>query len=346
MARKERKSNMELLRIVSMLFVLVLHANFFGIHTPSPKDLSAAPTLTFLRCFIEGLSVVAVNVFVLISGWFGIKFRFNKLGSLCFQVLFFSLGFFLVFAIISPSNALSLDKIKGILLMNGDYWFVKSYIVLFLLSPVLNAFVEHASHKQFLVVLLSYYTFHTVYGWLMDASVSFIMNGTTALSFVGLYMIGRYVRLYPSRITTMKKEIDLCVYVGCAFLLAVCCLFILYLGSHVSVEGRLFSYASPIIILSSIALLLFFSKLSFSSKAVNWIASSCFAVYLFHCNGFFFGRYYRDMIEYIYYDSGYAVLGIVAYIILIYAIAVLLDKVRIILWNMISKTLWKGDETL
>lgn len=38
-----RKSNMELLRIVAMLMVLLLHATFETMHYPSPKLVQAAP---------------------------------------------------------------------------------------------------------------------------------------------------------------------------------------------------------------------------------------------------------------------------------------------------------------
>ncbi len=325
---------MEFLRIVSMLFVLILHANFLGIHAPNPSDVHATPFSSIIRCFIEALSIVAVDVFVLISGWFGIKYSFQKLWTLCFQVLFFSVGFFVVFAIINPSEAFTIDKIKGIFLLNGDYWFVKAYIILFLLSPILNAFVESVSRKQFLIVLFSFYAFHTLYGWLMDASVSFTMNGTTGLSFIGLYLLGRYIRLYPCRLTTMRKCQDLSVYISCAVILTICNLVLLHTGQQISVEGRLYSYASPVVIVSSAALLLFFSKLSFTSKVVNWIASSCFAVYLFHSNGFFFGKYYRNLIEYIYYDTNYSLFGVIAYIAFVYIVAVLLDKIRIVLWGV------------
>ena len=342
--KKVRRSNMELLRIVSMLFVMILHANFGGIHAPNHMDLTTAPSITFVRCFVEALSIVAVNAFVLISGWFGIHYSYRKLFMLCFQVLFYSVGFFIVFAFIVPSEAFSIDKIKGVFLFNGDYWFVKAYLVLFLLAPVLNAFVEHASKKQFLTVLLSYYTIHTIYGWLMDASVSFTMNGTTGLSFIGLYLLGRYIRLYSSKLTTMNRDKDLLVYVGCAFVLSVCNLLLLSRGLSVSVEGRLYSYASPIVIIASVALLLFFSKLSFSSKVINWIASSCFAVYLFHCNGFFFGKYYRELIASIYYDSRCALWGVVVYIMLIYAAAILIDKVRIFLWNLVENRVWNEKQ--
>jgi hypothetical protein len=331
---------MELLRIVSMLFVLILHANYLGIHAPSPTDFRMHPESTILRCIIEALTIVAVNVFVLISGWFGIKFNFNKLSSLCFQILFFSLGFFIVFSFISPSEAFTINRIKGIFLMNADYWFVKAYLILFILSPVLNAFIDHVSQKQFFITLAAFYSFHTVYGWLMDASVNFTMNGTTGLSFIGLYLLGRYLRLNPSKYSTMNKYNDLLIYIGCAVLLCASNSFLLHYGIDVSVEGRLFSYASPLVIIASVYLMLFFSKLSFQSKCINWIASSCLAVYLFHCNGFFFGKYYRQVIEQIYYHSDNPITGTLIYVFAIYTLAIFIDKVRIYCWNYISHHLF------
>ena len=324
---------MELLRIVSMLFVMILHANFLGIHAPTSDDIYDDFYSTMFRCLIESLSIVAVDVFVLISGWFGIRFSYRKLLALCFQVLFFSFGFYVIFAFFRPSDAFTIDRIKGIFLLNGDYWFVKSYIILFLLSPVLNLFVESVSQKFFLKVLLSYYAFHTVYGWLMDASVSFTMNGTTGLSFIGLYLLGRYLRLYPCILTTMNRNKVLLAYLGCAILLSICNLVLLYHGHTITVEGRLYSYASPFVIIASVALLLFFSKLSFSNKFVNWIASSCFAVYLFHCNGFFFNHYYRGVIDYFYYECDKAVWSIMAYILLLFSVSIIIDKIRLYIWN-------------
>lgn len=333
MYKMVRQSNMEFLRIISMLFVLILHANYLAIHAPSPADFRMHPESTILRCIIEALTIVAVNVFVLISGWFGIKFNFSKLSSLCFQILFFSLGFFVVFSFISPSEAFTVNRIKGIFLMNADYWFVKAYLILFILSPVLNAFIDHVSQKQFFITLAAFYSFHTVYGWLMDASVNFTMNGTTGLSFIGLYLLGRYLRLYPSKYSTMNKYNDLLIYMGSAILLCTCNLFLLHYGIDVSVLGRLFSYASPLVIIASVYLMLFFSKLSFQNRIVNWIASSCLAVYLFHCNGFFFD-YYRNMVNYIYYKTDHSFWGVALFIILVYVIAILLDKIRIHLWRL------------
>ena len=72
---RDRDSNMELLRVVSMLLVLVVHAGFRALSVPTPAEAVSAPGSTLLRFFSESASIICVNVFVLLSGWYGIRFR-------------------------------------------------------------------------------------------------------------------------------------------------------------------------------------------------------------------------------------------------------------------------------
>lgn len=68
---KQRQVGIELLRIISMMMVLGLHANFMGIGVPSPDKILSGPEI--LQVLMQSLCIVAVNVFVMISGWFGIR---------------------------------------------------------------------------------------------------------------------------------------------------------------------------------------------------------------------------------------------------------------------------------
>ena len=64
----KRQSNIELFRIVAMFLVLVLHALFIAIGTPSQSQCLFAPGNAITRIFFQSLAIVAVDVFVLISG--------------------------------------------------------------------------------------------------------------------------------------------------------------------------------------------------------------------------------------------------------------------------------------
>ena len=66
-----RESNIELLRIIAMIMVLLLHAN--GAIGPFVQLSDANSGVEeFLRLFLEIVCVVSVNAFIMISGWFGI----------------------------------------------------------------------------------------------------------------------------------------------------------------------------------------------------------------------------------------------------------------------------------
>ena len=55
---KMRESNMELLRILAMVLVMVVHANFRALSAPTFSEFSLMPSSTFLRLLTESISIV------------------------------------------------------------------------------------------------------------------------------------------------------------------------------------------------------------------------------------------------------------------------------------------------
>jgi surface polysaccharide O-acyltransferase-like enzyme len=89
---KVRESNIELLRNISMFMILVIHANFVALPKISYEELMSNTTPSVVRYFIESIGIVAVNVFVFISGWFGVRTRTKSVLSFIYQILFFLVG--------------------------------------------------------------------------------------------------------------------------------------------------------------------------------------------------------------------------------------------------------------
>ena len=108
---KERLSNFELLRILAMFLVLVVHANFFSINVPTHIECIRNGAVSFFRFFIESISIVCVDVFVLLSGYFGIKCRVKSFFNLFFQIIFWG-GGALSFLFI-PESSFIIDKRNG-----------------------------------------------------------------------------------------------------------------------------------------------------------------------------------------------------------------------------------------
>ena len=139
MNRNQRNSNLEILRIVAMFFIIAHH---FAVHGMGNIDFVASNPNNYIIFFCGILGKIGVVVFVLISAYFMInsKFTLRKLRVLGGEVYFYSVIFLLIFKIfLPPVKPITLENI-GIYLLpisHSAYWFVTAYIVLMLLSPFL-----------------------------------------------------------------------------------------------------------------------------------------------------------------------------------------------------------------
>lgn len=332
-----RESNIELLRIVVMLFVLIQHANFLGVGAPSQEACAGSPLDSFVRFLIQGLTIVAVNVFVIISGWFGIKPSLEKLLSFLFQVFFFTLGIPVVYGLFTGWDHISASTIiKGLLITKG-FWFIKSYMLLFILSPVLNSFSEKASKREFLTVILGFLAFQTIYGW-SDSAPEFAY-GYSTLSFAWLYLTARFLRKFPLKISH-SRGICLCIYLTSALLVAM----MAYVVARWEIYPKhgmslVFSYINPLITLGAFALFFTFENIKgFRSSFVNWVAVSSLAVYVIHTSSIVWHPY-LDTVWRIYDNSspGIRPILIMGFLIAIFLVCILLDKFRIVCWNKLKK---------
>ena len=144
----KRQSNIELLRIVVMYMILLLHANFLIFSRPRGFEVSF-----FFRMGAESMTIIAVNVFVLITGYFGTTLRLTKIANLCFQVLFAVVPVTLLMLAFNLVEFNSINDIAhGFCFWN--YWFINAYIGLVFLSPILNMAVKNFTRHQYKVLLI------------------------------------------------------------------------------------------------------------------------------------------------------------------------------------------------
>lgn len=325
---------MELLRLLAMFLVMTDHAGFMALGVPSQTQVVSHAFLSAFTYTDMAFSIVCVNTFVLISGWFGIKWKPKRIGAMIVQVVFFSTGVFLVLCLINPHRWLTPDNIGTLLLLHGnDYWFIKSYIFLFLLAPMLNRFFEESSPRAIGLFLIIFYAIQTVYGWLSINGVNDFCGGYSVLSFIGLYMLARYIRIYGShtRILQLSSKTYFLIFAALALLQATVAFWVTYFGFHVA--GRLFTYTNPVVIAQSVCLVLAFARMRvFHNRVINYIASSSLAVYLLHGNELIMRTFYAPFIKGIFTAHGLvlAILLTFCFIITVYILSIGIDKLRIL----------------
>lgn len=328
---RERASNFELLRIVSMLMVL-------NVHTYSVPDSLHFLTngggylRTIIEFFRESSSISCVNLFVLISGYFSIKWKVKSISALIFQVYFW---IFLIY-IVCISTGLSEFSIKGMVsrsmgIMNG-YWFISAYIGLYIFAPLLNSFCENSSLKQLGLYIIVFYIFFTIDA--MPFSSNYSSHGYSIYSFCGLYLIGQYLR--KSNIMNLSifgsKFMLFCYILIVTLIIAICALG-LELNVHKVQDLQLFplspfAYNNPLVILQSILIFILFSKIIIKNNIINWIATGSLAMYLLHMHPDL-KQYYYEYSEILYdYPLTLHYLSILLLFLSVAIIAIPIDKLR------------------
>ena len=241
--------------------------------------------------------VVAVDVFVLISGWFGIKLYYKKLLGINWMVTFYAV-IILLFSLALGYKALNLrtDWMPFIPIITKQYWFITVYIVLCLISPFLNKLVEILDKRTFQKLLLILFVLFSLL-----PSAAFVFNfksvtedaGYGIVNFMFLYLLGRYLRLHYK--ADKSKYIFLLGFVSSMALLAIFQMVYSHLlGFHFD---ALLSNDTTFVHVGSVCLLLYFSKLDFTYKWINMLAAPCLAVYVIHFNPLFFTTIFNNTLH-------------------------------------------------
>lgn len=327
-----RDSNFELLRIIAMFLVLINHSGYMSIDPPTNEEVFSAPMLSLARYGSQSFSQICVNVFVLISGWFGIKARFSRITEFLFQCYFICFVSYFVLLAIAFTTPMSIGSWFNFLVF-GDLWFVMAYLLLYLMAPMMNMFIESLTQRQFLYFLLIFLTIQFLHGFVIQ--VGWFEKGMTPLTLMSLYLMGRYMRLYPNRFTTMRRWMDMLIYFVVSALGAV---LTFYSVRHGAEGYRFFSHVSPTIIVTSVYFFLFFTKFSFKNRLINWIAVSAFAVYVLNCEGHFWVFYLST--NHSWWESCFPsayLMKTLLFDVAIFAVAIMLDKIRIVVWRQVMR---------
>lgn len=330
---------MELLRIVAMILIMVLHADFASLSVPTAEQCCNSFFVSFSRFFVEGLTVVAVNVFVLLSGWYVIKASFQKISYFVFQTLFLIFFVYFCFYCIGKGVSHSTGEWLKIVFFN-QYWFVQSYIILYAFSPILNAFVEKGNKRMLewvlmslfvIQLLLGYFPYSSNYGWYND--------GYSPLAFFFLYLFARYVRLYVKSVNKQSAKFYFGGWIFCSFVAALLAFISVCLGYGGAYMLLFYSYSSPLVVLGALMLLLSFSRISIRNSIVNKIAVSAYAIYIVHCHECVFAPLYKAYIGSCFVKYPFYVFLMKTFLLLciLFVSSILIDKIRMVVWASLLK---------
>lgn len=299
--KKVRQSNFELMRIVSILFIIIWHIIFHG----SIFFYHGEPYI-FISNVILAIIIVHVNSLVFITGYFNgnqKKINTKKIFKLIGTVWFYKVLILLILLFLRIDHFNKVTILEEILPLDvRHYWFINCYIIIYILSPYLNKVTENLSEKEFFKFIIKLLVLLSIIPMITQGRFIF-NNGYNIINFTIMYYLGSFFKKYPLKDNYFFKKFSqkqiriilICSLIG----IIMTNLSFYYLGmkmTHVDSVilekiGTIFTdsfltYSSPLVIIQTCFFCLFFESLTFKNKVINYIATFVFGIYLIHDNAF------------------------------------------------------------
>lgn len=271
---KVRNSNHELLRLVAMYMIVLIHANMYL------DNFYTGQLWHVFNGAVNGICNTGVTCFILISGYYGIKFDLKKLVKLECAMISYSLVETVILYFAFPEQiqgvALLEQLIKAILpFVSRKYWFYSCYICLCLLSGYIEKLIERLSREEFKRLLLLCIFLFSVLPTLFYFEI-IPDNGKGLVQMLMVYMIGKYIKRYGNKEVMISRTALLTIGVALWILNGVSHELPIEFGGiyhHLCKDNSVTNLAIAIIIF------LIFEKSSFQSRLINKVSSYIFAVF-------------------------------------------------------------------
>lgn len=328
-----RKSNIELLRVISMLLIIAFHYSFkggFSFKTFTTNELLIKTAYMF--------GELGVNLFLLITGYFLIngRFKFQRLICLIAEVLcyhFFTLMIAAKVGIYSFPTDIRGWILECIPIIRGYYWFVTAYVLIYVLSPYLNRFAKGLSKREYVkflsIVLLLWSVMPTVFGFFYNTTES-LLYYNRFIWLVIVYFIGAYIRIHSFSLIQKRG-----IAAGISFLLLIGSILVIEKLETVFAAIGTYETAyfwtpnSVLMVLLSITIFLFFLNLEIPySPLINKLGSTTLGIYLFH-DGVLAPYLWKIKFQNaVYQDSKFLIVHMLFATLLVFMIGAVIDLIR------------------
>ncbi len=286
---KQRSSNLELFRIITMLLIVAHH---YVINSDIFQSVLEGNRFSAANIFLVLLGAwgkTGINCFVLITGYFMCKSKItaSKYFKLLFEVMFYKITIFVIF-FFAGLETISLTSLLNTFFPTTTVasGFTDCFLIFYLLIPFANILISQLtkhSHLTLIAILLFAYTFMATVPW-FSVKLNYISW------FFVLYLIASFVQLHPCEKFNNNKIWGPVMI--CSILLSVASVIAIFLYGD---KVKIISGDTPYYFLSDsnkpFALLVAFSAFMFFRnmripyvKLVNTIGATTYGVLLIHSN--------------------------------------------------------------
>lgn len=302
----ERIVGFDIVKALAMLFVVLLHVNGYCKDLKFESYSQGSQTLFYI---IEAIAYPAIHLFVLAGSYFMImkKPSLKQYLKLYFPMWIVTMIGMIIIGIVKPEWLSVEASMQCVFPFFGRaYWFVSEYMVLMLLSPILNGVLKCLEKKVLIVGVLAL----TLYVSVFPTLQFYNWNGSSLDLFILLYL---YVGLIQKLDIKGMKKIGLCVWsISCVGLISSVYLIKLF-AQHIDFfkgrEMQFYSYYSVPVIAMALSLFILFKEIRIKNQKVikvfSLLSGSSLVTYMYHMHPIFKLHYTEaGIFNYINVDKG------------------------------------------
>jgi len=317
--------------------ILLIVAHHLIVHGGTFPYSDASASQHMFAALLEAGGKIGVDGFVLISGYFlctATSVDPRKVVRLLIQMLTYSIAITTMFLILHPSSLNGLAASQIVLhavfpVGFSVWWFASVYVLLLLLSPILNMAVHAMNIRQYQWLLIGGFVYLSV----LPAYFAQEWTRSNLLWFIYLYAIAGYARVHRPKILDHPRIAGLLGIASLALSAGIVVLAALHppptsVTRYVVIDAR---QENPLVLLSAILLFSFFLGLRLGTvTTINTVASAAFGVYLIHDHPYVRAWLWGDVVRPAdhYADGTNFYLLAVGTVLAIYVSCTLIDLVR------------------
>lgn len=328
MQKSVRASNIELCRIVCMLFVIAHHCVWHG----GAVNMELCTNKIVALLLYPG-GKLCFDTFIVISMWYLVdaSFKTVRFAKVWFETLLYSL-LTTIIAFFAGGGTLSVVEIGSAFfpISGGVQGYVQTYLAFYLLMPFLSKISRNITKNQTIMLLAVL----SVYIFLVQAWQKLIWSEQSVYSRLGLFVFFYFLMLYLKRnpIAILKNRLLMGTIV-------LCCWFLIFAQRYFSTinETSMWRFVSPLVsseealvnIIGGVAFFSFFKELKVkSSRIINTLGGTTLAVLLLH-DGHFSRKFTWVLFRTSdWYYSKFFVIYVIGCTIGIYIVCSLIDLLR------------------
>ena len=381
MTKKQRNTNIELLRLIAMFMIVVFHIvdHCVVIQLTDTDSIARLGNglfnypLFYKKLFILNsimpLGKAGNAIFLIISGYFMIlKGKEINIVNISKKLLL-QLGFAAIMLVLASTatyyyNIRSLSNLNlvNIKIFNGMSWFVGYYFLVILIAALfLDRFLISLDKKGFITFLITLFAV-VEFTW-SSGVINDLANGLSTLcTGVFLYSLGAFIQKYDpfERVRTYVFFL----VIGMTYVL-------IYISGYNNAETNIKNYflndktgnlvqpffqsiskyndSSIVVILIGLCMFEIFRRIKVpTSRTINFLAKSTFMIYLIHDNSFFYSIWgNKDWITTLYNTPGRFVISLLKWSIATFLTGVFVYILYILAGKIFMSCRWmflkKGD---